>query len=561
MSLFRKRVRLVKTAGVVVSLAFLLLFSPCSLLGSEIKQSKRILILYSFDKEQGIYVRLDESLRSRLISQLPDRVEFYTEYLDLIRFPDPGHADNLVRLLRLRLAEIKPDLLIPVGYTALNFVLSSGKDLFPHTPIVALFNERREGDLKLSPEQLPFMTGIKGKDDPRPTVDLALRLQPDTRRVAVVVGSSPNEKFWLEQLRTELTADDGKITFTYLTDLSMDRLLKQLAELPPHTIILYTYFSQDANGQFFLPEEALDLIGKASHVPVYGIYSSYIGHGVVGGRMADPERTGAAIADLAVRVLSGERAGDIPMLVNSSSRDTVDWRQLRRWGISERRLQPGSVVLFKEPSIWSRYLPYIIGLLFLFIVEALAIVGLLIEREKRRRAEKQLLSEKQFSDAVIESLPGVFFMQDTDFKNIRWNKNAERLVRYHPSQAGPLGNVVEKYKNTVRQRVRETFEKGAVSDAEAEMLGPGDTTLHFQFSANRVDVEGKPYIIGVGIDISKRKQAEEELRLSEARFSSAFEYAPIGMALVAPDGRWMKVNRTLCDLLGYTSEEMQMKTF
>ncbi len=68
-------------------------------------------------------------------------------------------------------------------------------------------------------------------------------------------------------------------------------------------------------------------------------------------------------------------------------------------------------------------------------------------------------------------------------------------------------------------------------------------------------------VIGVNIDTTDRKESEEALRLSEKRFSSAFEYAAIGMALVSLKGRWLKVNQALCDLIGYSSEELSDKTF
>ena len=59
----------------------------------------------------------------------------------------------------------------------------------------------------------------------------------------------------------------------------------------------------------------------------------------------------------------------------------------------------------------------------------------------------------------------------------------------------------------------------------------------------------------------ERKKAVEQLRTSEARFASAFENAAIGMALVAPDGRWLKVNQALCDVVGYSAAELLAKRF
>jgi len=558
---FRSKIRFLPSPGITIALLFLLQFSAPPLLSSDVKEPKRVLILYSFDKEQGIYAGLDEALRATLKARLPYRVEFYTEYLDLVRFADHGHADNLVKLLQLRLAEEKPDLIIPMSFSALNFLLNSGKDLFPDVPIVALFSERRTADVKARMDKYPLITAVQGRDEVRSTLDLALRLQPDTQRVVVVVGNSPLENFFRGQVQTEFAAYKGGITFSYPANVPMDALLKQLTDLPPHTIVLYTFFFQDAGGEFYVPEEALDLITRTSRVPVYGIYLDYVGHGIVGGCMEDPEKTGAAIAGSAVRVLRGEKPADIPMVVDSPSRNTVDWRQLRRWGISEKRFPPGGVALFREQSLWDRYRPYVIGSVLLILVQALLILALLVHRRQRLRAEERLLSEKAFSDAVIESLPGIFFMQDETLKNVRWNRNAEKIVRYHPSQSQRQGNTVEKYRGMVQQKIREVLETGGPGHSEIELLGQGDATYHYHFSSHRVELEGNHYVIGTGIDISERKRAEDELRLSEARFFSAFEYAPIGMALVSPEGNWIKVNQTLCALLGYTPEELQKKTF
>jgi PAS domain S-box-containing protein len=76
-----------------------------------------------------------------------------------------------------------------------------------------------------------------------------------------------------------------------------------------------------------------------------------------------------------------------------------------------------------------------------------------------------------------------------------------------------------------------------------------------------ITFQGKPAILGLIRDISKRKEAEQALRESEERFGNAFRYSPHGMAFVAPDGHWLRANKSLCEILGYSEEELLEITF
>ena len=525
--------------------------------------AKRVLILYSFDNEEGVYSGLDRVLRSQLRAHVQGRIEFYTEFLDLVRFPALTHAQETVRLLKLKYALQQPDLIVPISYSALQFLFQGGNEAFPGVPIVSLFNERRRDELQQFIEHNPnrSITGVASTDDPAGTLQFALQLQPDTQHVAVVVGSSPLEQFWLFQVKEDLAPFRDKLDFIYLDGLPIAELLKKVSALPPHTIIFSSFFLQDATGRFFFSEEALDLIAREARVPIYSIYSSYIGHGVVGGKMTDPEVTGRKLADLAAAVLNGEKASSIPIATDDDARNTVDWRQLRRWGISERRVPPGTLELFREPSAWERYRTLILTLAAVCILEAFLFFALALNIQRRRRAEKELRREKALADAVIEGLPGMFVLQDKAGKNVRWNRNAEIMTRVNPGEATALSNIARRDREAVTAARERVFNLGSGHVETSIVTNTGESTP-FYVTGVKVELEGKPYLAAIGIDLTELKKAEEALRRSEAEIRSLIENAPYGIATInVRQDRFLRANPAMIQLLGYKSEaEVQALT-
>jgi PAS domain-containing protein len=210
--------------------------------------------------------------------------------------------------------------------------------------------------------------------------------------------------------------------------------LLKVAALPPHTVIFYPYFFLDATGRFFSPEEALDLISGAADVPVYGSFRSDIGHGLVGGQMLDYEDVATKTAEDASRALRGVQTPNPQFTVDSKSRITVDWRQLQRWNISESRLPPGTIVLFKETSLLDRYRWYILGIVTLCLCEAILILALLIQGARRKRAEEALRESEERFRLVADTAPALIWMSGTDklctfFNKGGWTSPADRWNR------------------------------------------------------------------------------------------------------------------------------------
>src|SRR5207249_1032570 len=183
---------------------------------------------------------------------------------------------------------------------------------------------------------------------------------------------------------------ETKLEFKYLIGLPMEDLLREVAHLPQQSIVYYLHVFQDGSGRTLVPAFVLEQLANVASVPIYSHVDSYVGHGVVGGRVISFEREGKNSARLALRILAGERPETIGVQKPSENTYMFDWRQLRRWGISEGSLPPGSVVRYQEPGFWETYKWQIIGVASLCILQFLLLVGLLVQRASRTRADRAL---------------------------------------------------------------------------------------------------------------------------------------------------------------------------
>jgi signal transduction histidine kinase len=157
--------------------------------------------------------------------------------------------------------------------------------------------------------------------------------------------------------------------------------------LPAHTILLILTVFEDASGRRYRPRDVAAAIASAANAPTYGILSSYIGSGIVGGNLATYRSIGEDIASRVTTLLGGDASA--PQIIHAASRPVIDWRQLQRWGIDASRL-PGDVdLLYYTPTLWEAYRWQIILITTALVAQTLAILGLFYERRGRRAAEVQ----------------------------------------------------------------------------------------------------------------------------------------------------------------------------
>jgi signal transduction histidine kinase len=335
------------------------------------------------DGAPGVYLA-DRAIRSTFAAESPVRVEVRNEYVDVSRLRDPDFEHAQVALLRQKYAGRKVDLVFAGLSSGLDFALEHRDELFPGVPVVYIAVDEREAKARRLP---PDVTGVPVRMDLTGTLDLALRLHPGTRRVFVVAGCAPFDAHWAGEARRAFRRYEDRVEFVYLTGLPMADLLDRVADLPARSIVYYLHVFQDGGGATLVPAEALERLAARANAPIYGHVDTYVGRGAVGGRAFSIEAAGRDAAHLALRILAGEKPESIPVPEAGANTDLFDWRQLRRWGISESSLPPGSVVRHNEPTVWSEYKWQVVAAVSFCLFEAVLIAALLVHRQKWRRAE------------------------------------------------------------------------------------------------------------------------------------------------------------------------------
>ena len=351
------------------------------------EQTKKVLVLYWESKDFVGNISFDKGFQTGLFADPSSKWELFSEYLDTTRFPGERQSELLHDYLREKYKNQKIDVVVATPDPALTFLLKYRTDLFSNSPIVFVAVER-------PPQQVlaagPGLTGIIRANTHRKTLDLALKLHSETKEVFVISGTPEHDKRFETISREELAGYDKRLRITYLTDLPIVELLERVKALPQESVILYVWHRSALETEKSLQTfEVLEKIKQVATVPIYGMGSRNVGYGIVGGYVQDSERNGLEAAELVRRILSNTRPWDIPV-DSASSVPMFDWRELQRFGIDESSLPSGSVVRFKEYTLWEQYRLRFLGVALLLVLQTAIITTLLLERRRRRRAKDAL---------------------------------------------------------------------------------------------------------------------------------------------------------------------------
>jgi len=354
------------------------------------EEARRVVILNGADPYLPAFVALDRGVREAIVAGSEAPVGFHAETLDMFRFPQSRIDGDLLALLRKKYRGLKVDVVVAAAPVALDFAQRHRDEIWPGAAIVfhsVPTDELRERSLE------PHTIGVPVALEFGSTLDLALKLRPATRRIALVAGTAGPDQRNVSLARAALERYAGRLEVRSLVGLTLTETIAAVQALPSDAAVLFLTVFRDGAGAPLTPRDVLTRVAAASRVPVFGVFETYLGDGIVAGSIASYGAQGRRAGELAARVLNGEDPSAIGVQLPVGPGCIADWRQLRRWGIDERLLPEDCEVRFREATAWDRYHWQILGALAVFLAQAALIAALTLSHRRLRQAQTALHDE------------------------------------------------------------------------------------------------------------------------------------------------------------------------
>lgn len=486
----------------------------------------RVLLLHSFGPHFSPFNSFAGAFRADLASRSPKPIDIYEASLETARFAADQPNDPFVDYLTALVTARPPDLVVAIGGAAGQFAQAHRNRLFPSTPMLfTALEERvlRPDSLTTNDAAVTFRLDLPG------AVENILQLRPQTSNIFIVIGDSPLERFWMQEAERVLQPFQSRVAVEWSRSMSFDQIVDRVAALPPNTSVFYGLMVVDADGAPYEEDRAIAKLHAAARVPLFGLFESQLGKGIVGGPLLSTDSLASDAADASLRILSGQRPDQIKLPPLGAGPAHFDARELDRWEISESRLPADGVVLFTEPSLFKQYRWPILGTLALILAETALVVALLEHRRRLTRTKSALsVSEERLGAAATAAELGlwVWDMAENDIWVSESGRELFGLAGSDRITFDVLIRVVHPDdRNSFQRAIDEALAGTRDFEMEFRLIMP-DRGLRWVASRGQVELNsaGEPRRMrGVAIDISGRKAAEEAARELSSRLIHVHE--------------------------------------
>ncbi|MCC6720880.1 MAG: PAS domain S-box protein [Bacteroidia bacterium] len=185
-------------------------------------------------------------------------------------------------------------------------------------------------------------------------------------------------------------------------------------------------------------------------------------------------------------------------------------------------------------------------------------IALISNIDELKKANIAIENEKKKAESIINSLPGTFYLFDQNGKFLLWNKNFETVSGYSCEELklmSPLDFFDETEKPKIKQKIESVFLNG-YDEIDSYFYTKDKINIPYYCNGYKYIYDGKPCLIGMGLDISEHKNTEAKLKVKEEYYRTLVEQAPDAILITDPQLNIIDINTYGCTLLGYTKQEL-----
>ncbi len=474
---------------------------------------KKVLLIHSYHRGYQWTDSLNKWIVKTITEERPS-TDFYVEYMDTKRYYTHGFLFDLAMIYKQKYMSIDLDLVICTDDNAYKLMQYYGANLFPGVPVV--FCGVNDPFL-VQRQAIEIRTGLMQTPASIETVLLALEIQPETRNIALLYDSTgtalENRNNFFKKI-SELPED---LTIIEIPQMKEADLKYKLSSLPEQTVILLLGYWRSSEGIFYNPLSLLELIKGACDLPVYSMLGFMTEEcGALGGKADFGYEHGTIAASMALKLLQGESVEKIPVIWEGPSKYVFNYDELIRFGIDPKDLPRDSIIFHRPENFFERYRQIIIINVIIILVLLFMAGYLYANVHSRKKAERELLKEKEFMEQLFENSPEGIVLIDSEDRIRRANKEMARLFKYRMKDmiGARINSIVAGNPEMMEEASRFSRRSLAGHEFMVETVRHRSDGTEFPVSICGMpfEVDGEMMVYGIYRDISERKRAEEKLK-------------------------------------------------
>ncbi len=512
----------------------------------------QILVLHSQHRGFPFADGLTDGLLAELFKAGLRSSDLYVEYLDLVRHPLVEDRLRNIEQLRHKLTGIPIRLIIAEGEPALEFMADHGKILFTDTPLVACSGAQIDADRFAGRPVVHVPMGANYGM----TIRSALNALPDATRILIVAGAGGTDLPHVQALRAMTDSWDRSVTFEYTDHLSHAAMLARVAKAGRETVVLFSSYTGDVDGQAFVPLEVLDEVVQAARTPVFSATDLHLGHGILGGHLIRPRTIGQEIGRLAVGLIQARQVLPEPLTVlELPSRPMFDWQQMRRWHIDPKQLPKGSLVVNRPSTLWQQYKLQVLLTAAVFAIMATLLVIAIRQSHRRKLAEQVAREREQHYRQLIDLAADGIIQGDQHGIVTEVNRQMCALTGMERTEflGRPVGSLPFMRESSATAPLWTDPPPGETLVRQCRLTRPNGMESVLEMHSKRMPDGSCQAIFR---DIGEQLRAHAAQLESERKFSLTFSASPDAITINrCSDYRYTEVNPGFIRLTGYSREE------